>query len=97
MQKIIAIVNPGTGAERRAIVNGRDAWALKELVMAGDQGCTAIDNPGPRWSHYVWKLKQAGVPVETITERHGGEYSGTYARYRLAASVQIFNDSGATV
>ncbi len=97
MQKVIAIVNPGTDAERRAVVHGRDAWALKELVMAGDKGCTPLDTPGPRWSHYVWKLKKAGVPVETIQERHGGEYAGTHARYRLAASVRIFNDSGATV
>ena len=51
MQQVIAIVNPGTDAEHRALVKGRDAWALKELVMAGDKGCTPLDTPGPRWSH----------------------------------------------
>ena len=36
---------------------GRDAWALGELITAGAAGCTPIDNPGPRWSGYVYKLE----------------------------------------
>ena len=36
---------------------GRDAWALGELIGAGAAGCTPIDNPGPRWSGYIFKLK----------------------------------------
>jgi hypothetical protein len=43
---------------------GRDAWALGELITAGTEGCTPIDNPAPRWSAYVHKAKHA---------RHGGD------------------------
>jgi len=93
MQKVIAIVNPGTDTEHR----GRDAWALKELVQAGDKGLTTLECPAPRWSHYILKLRRAGIPIETIEERHGGEFAGTHGRYRLTAAIQIFNDSGATV
>ena len=42
-------------------VKGRDAWALLELLKAGPRGCTPIDNPGPRWSHYVFKLRAGWV------------------------------------
>ncbi len=44
MEKIIAIVNEGTATKNRTVAAGRDAWVLKELVMAGDRGCTAIGN-----------------------------------------------------
>jgi hypothetical protein len=70
-------------------VIGRDAWALRELIVAGDSGCTPIDNPAPRWSHCVFKLRRAGIPVETITEPHGGPFAGTHARYRLGAPVRV--------
>ncbi len=33
-------------------IQGRDAWALSELIEAGAKGCTPIDHPGPRWSAY---------------------------------------------
>ena len=94
MERIIAIVNPGTDSEHRAVVQGRDAWALKQLVQAGSRGLTAYENPAPRWSHYIMKLRRAGVPIETIEEHHGGEFAGTHGRYRLMASIQIFNDAG---
>jgi hypothetical protein len=67
---------------------GRDAWALGELITAGAAGCTPIDNPGPRWSGYVHKLRIVyGLNVETITEMHGGEYAGKHARYVLRSKV----------
>ncbi len=68
---------------------GRDAWALAELINAGAAGVTPIDRPAPRWSHSVWKLKRAGIVVETIHERHGGAFSGTHARYVLRSAVQV--------
>jgi hypothetical protein len=37
---------------------GRDAWALGELITAGNAGCTPIDRPGPRWSGYIHKLRR---------------------------------------
>jgi hypothetical protein len=51
---------------------GRDAWGLIQLLNAGERGCTPINAPGPRWSHYVWKLRRSGLIVETINEAHAG-------------------------
>jgi len=68
-------------------VSGRDRWALEALIAAREKGCTPIDTPGPRWSGYVFNLRQVGVPIETITEPHDGPFAGTHARYVLSASV----------
>jgi hypothetical protein len=70
-------------------VIGRDAWALRNLVNAGKAGCTPIDHPGPRWSHYVFKLRGRGIVIETIDEKHGGQFAGSHARYVLRSEVQI--------
>lgn len=65
---------------------GRNAWALLALWKAGTQGVTPIDTPAPRWSGYVHNLRRAGVPIETVHEKHGGPYPGTHARYVLRAT-----------
>ncbi len=78
------LITPSAGGDPfRIVVSGRDRWALEELRKAGAKGCTPIDNPAPRWSAYVFNLRELGVPVETIHEPHGGEFSGTHARYVL--------------
>jgi hypothetical protein len=69
--------------------HGRQAWALNELVAAGETGCTPITTPGPRWSDYVFKLRRDAVSVETIDERHGGSFSGSHARYIVRSSVRL--------
>jgi hypothetical protein len=75
---------------------GRDAWALGELICAGAAGCTPIDNPGPRWSGYVFKLKRIySLNIETITEMHGGDYAGKHARYVLRSKVQFADPADA--
>ncbi|MER9410327.1 hypothetical protein [Mesorhizobium sp. M0589] len=71
---------------------GREAWALRELINAGERGCTPIDNPAPRWSHYVWLLRDNFV-IETIHEGHGGPFSGTHGRYVLRSRLSILEDS----
>ena len=43
------------------VVRGREAWALLALIAAGEQGCTPIDHPGPRWSGYVHDLRKLGI------------------------------------
>lgn len=69
---------------------GRDAWCLERLLAAGKKGCTPIEQPAPRWSHYVWKLRtKHGIVVETIDEPHGGTFSGHHARYVLRSEVEI--------
>jgi hypothetical protein len=73
---------------------GRDAWALSELVAAGERGCTPIDNPGPRWSGYVFNLRRGhGLVIETVHEPHRGAFPGTHARYVLRSPVEILQRS----
>ena len=74
-------------------VIGRDAWALRNLVEAGNAGCTPIDHPGPRWSHYVFKLRGFGFVIETVHENHGGPFAGTHARYVLRSDVELVEAS----
>jgi hypothetical protein len=69
--------------------DGRVAWTLHQLMTAGASGCTTIDNPAPRWSDYVFKLRREGVEIETVTEKHGGTYAGHHARYILRSPVEI--------
>lgn len=68
---------------KQIVVFGRERWALECLIAAGPNGCTPIDRPGPRWSAYVYDLRQMGVDIATIREQHGGPFEGTHARYVL--------------
>lgn len=77
------------GGERLVYVEGRNAWALRELHRAGERGVTPMDNPAPRWSAYVYNLRQMGIDVETIHEGHSGPFPGTHARYVLRETVTI--------
>lgn len=73
---------------------GREAWALDQLIRAGKRGCTALQNPGPRWSAYILKLRQAGLTIETIHERHAGPYAGNHARYVLRNELAVLAVEG---
>lgn len=68
---------------------GRNAWALRELILAGEKGCTPIDNPAPAWAAYVQNLRAMGFDIETITEPHGGPFKGHHGRYVLRSDVII--------
>lgn len=82
-------VTPSDGSDPFTIeAKGRDAWALDRLISAGRKGCTPIEQPAPRWSGYVHRLREQGVPIETIWEKHGGTYPGKHGRYVLRADVQ---------
>ena len=83
-------VGGATGLE--CVFAGRLAWALRALIRAGDAGVTPIDTPAPLWSGYVFKLREAGILVETINESHGGAFPGTHARYRLSAGAVVVID-----
>jgi hypothetical protein len=72
-----------------ATVIGRDAWCLSELLGAGSHGVTPLERPAPRWSHYVYKLRKAGLVIETIDESHSGPFAGTHGRYVLRTKVSI--------
>ncbi|MHA6688203.1 winged helix domain-containing protein [Mesorhizobium sp. A556] len=89
--RLIAKIEPDSGVHE---VIGRDAWALKNLMEAGKRGCTPIDHPGPRWSHYVYKLRGMGFIIETVHEEHAGPFAGTHARYVLHSVVTIRQEIG---
>lgn len=76
------------GDVRKTFV-GRDAWALNELIIAGERGVTPLERPAPRWSHYVFKLRRAGLTIETCTELHSGAYAGHHARYVLRTPLRV--------
>lgn len=76
-----------TGETVQILVKGRDLWALERLRRAGPKGCTPIDHPGPRWSAYVFNLREAGVEIEKVTELHSGDFPGHHARYVLRSTV----------
>jgi hypothetical protein len=79
-------IHPEGGGESFTIeAGGREAWALDMLTEAGPRGCTPIEQPAPRWSAYVHRLRGFGVPIETINEPHGGAFAGTHGRYVLRA------------
>lgn len=75
-------------------VSGRDRWALECLLGAGNKGCTPIDHPGPRWSGYVFNLRELGISIETMTEAHAGPFKGTHARYVLQSVVTPISGRG---
>lgn len=81
------LVTPCAGDRFRVVVSGRDRWALEELRKAGAKGCAPIDNPAPRWSAYVFNLRDLGVEIETITEPHEGDFPGHHGRYVLCSVV----------
>lgn len=79
---------PEGGGEPFTIeAKGREAWALDRLAEAGLRGCTPIEQPAPRWSAYIHRLRGLGVPIETVTEAHGGAFAGHHGRYVLRARV----------
>jgi hypothetical protein len=80
-------ISNGTEACFRLNLKGRVRWAMECLIAAGPKGCTPIDNPGPRWSAYVFDLRELNVQIETIHEPHGEPFSGTHARYVLQSTV----------
>ncbi len=68
---------------------GREAWTLRHLIEAGSRGVTTIDQPAPRWSHYIFKLRKAGLVITTDYEPHTGPFPGTHGRYRLKTPVTV--------
>lgn len=70
---------------------GREAWTLRHLINAGATGITTIDHPAPRWSHYVYKLRGAGLVITTTHEPHKGDFPGHHGRYILQTPVAVID------
>ncbi|MCS3498669.1 hypothetical protein M2189_002372 [Bradyrhizobium japonicum] len=81
-------------AGKAVVVAGRAAWALLELLKAGHTGCTYIDNPAPRWSSYIHRLRKLGAIINTLQESHGGPFAGFHARYVLCSNVTVLEMIG---
>jgi hypothetical protein len=79
----------------RQTFQGREAWTLRHLLNAGPTGITTLEQPAPRWSHYVFKLRKAGLVISTDRETHGGSYPGSHGRYRLETSVTVVSEDAA--
>lgn len=77
-------------------LKGRLAWAMIELVRAGDSGITSLHNPGPRLSHYVMCLRRKGVVIDTTMTAHDGPFPGEHGVYRLRCAVTIEQLEGRT-
>lgn len=89
-------VKDGPSVRRIHVRTKREAWALDALRSAGPTGCTPIDNPAPRWSGYVHRLRNNhNLNIETVTEPHGGEFRGHHARYVLRTTVAPSSEGGA--
>jgi hypothetical protein len=73
------------------VAAGREAWALHALIEAGERGCTPIEHPAPRWSHYIFLLRRRGLDIETIDESHGGPFKGLHGRYVLRTPMTMLS------
>lgn len=70
-------------------LKGRLGWAMAQLVEAGPKGVTPITRPAPRWSAYIFALRELGIPIKTHIEQHKGDYPGTHARYVLSCGAKV--------
>lgn len=75
-------------------VVGREYYTLRKLIDAGDRGISLMDHIGPRISHYIFKLRKHGIAIETRDEKHGGDYPGYHARYRLCSRLSVLQELG---
>ena len=75
--------------DRELILKGRSAWTLSKLKEAGQRGITVLDNPAPALACYIHKLRLQGIEISTEMERHGGEFAGHHARYRLQTELTM--------
>lgn len=81
-------IQPNDGQAITLHLSGRMRWALSRLAAAGASGCTPLFQPAPRWSGYIHELRKLGVEVETLTERHEGDFPGHHGRYVLRCQVR---------
>ena len=71
-------------------LRGRKAWALRMLYKAGIVGVLPTDFPAPRWSNYIFDLRQMGFTIQTVRESQWGFYtSSTRTRYKLWTDVEV--------
>ncbi|ACP24909.1 hypothetical protein NGR_c11240 [Sinorhizobium fredii NGR234] len=72
---------------------GRECWTLRKLLDAGERGVSSLDHIGPRLSHYVMKLRRAGITIETVPTLHGGDFPGVHGVYVLRSRLSVLEDN----
>ncbi|MEO1951787.1 hypothetical protein [Thioclava sp.] len=60
---------------------------LDALIQNSATGCNFYDTPAPRWASSIHRLRKIGLDIETVREKHGGDYPGYHARYVLHSRV----------
>lgn len=68
--------------------HSRERKMLDALIRAGATGCNFYDDPAPRWAASIHKLRKRGLIIETVRERHEGEFPGHHARYVMRSMVK---------
>lgn len=86
---LTATIHRESQSDKKYPLVGRLAWTIFQLVQAGRKGCTPVNQPAPRWSDYVFQLRNMGFKIETITEKHTGAFAGQHGRYVLRDIVTI--------
>ena len=84
----------GNSLAREISFSGRDAWFLHELVQAGARGVTAAEHPGTRISHYCFKLRRAGLVIDTEHEANSGIFRGVHGIYKLRSRIRVLKSVG---
>jgi hypothetical protein len=81
------------GAPRTVELVGRFAWAMGQLIDARSKGITTLENPAPRLSGYIHRLRHSwGIPIASEDEQHDGPYAGRHVRYRLSVRAEFADD-----
>lgn len=81
---------PLTGLTKRAT-------QYLEAMMAKPAGISAIEFPGQRLADGIFKLRRAGLTIETLHEAHEGDAPGHHARYVLRSTVKRLPIDGAGI
>jgi len=74
----------------------RAEFFLEEMLEAGAEGITTDAYPGVRVGDAVFKLRKAGVVIDTAYEQHGGEFAGHHGRYILRSKIARLDGQAAS-
>ena len=54
----------------------------------GSKGFRTVDCSATQLPFYIFQLRQAGILIKTIREKHGGPFAGIHARYVLESELE---------
>ena len=71
------------------VIGGRDLQTLQALAERSANGLSSLEFPAMRLAAYVFNLRELGLDIETIREKHDGPFPGWHGRYVLHSQVKI--------